>query len=61
MHGSEIIWIEQFLFRNVSVYTYAHVMTINEQKGCRFEGEQKGIYKKALREEREGRNAAIIS
>lgn len=32
MHGSEIIWNEQFIFRNVSVYTYAHVMTINEKK-----------------------------
>ena len=32
MHGSKIRWTEQFLFRNISVYTYAHVMTINEKK-----------------------------
>lgn len=63
MHGSEIIWTEQFIFRNVSAYTYAYVMTINEKKGCGFEGEREGIYKKAFREEREGRKCSnyIIS
>lgn len=32
-----------------------------KKKGCVFEGEWEGICKKAFREEREGRNVAIIS
>lgn len=57
IHTSNIIQTEQVIFRDISEY----IIIISEKRGHKFEREQGKIHGSIWREEREGKNIAIIS
>ena len=56
IHTRNIIQTEQFIFRNMYVYTYMRIIATNEKRDHKLERENAGVYKWVWREKREGRN-----
>lgn len=51
---------EQVGYRDIYAHIHMHVATINEKSSHEFEREQGTVYGRDRKEEREGRNDAII-
>lgn len=58
----DIILTGQVLFRSICAYsyTYMHVTAISGKVGREFKEEERVLYRRVWREEREGGNIAII-
>lgn len=60
MYVNGIVQNEFLMSGNICVYTYTHVATMKRNRGHEFAREQGRSYSGVWREDREGRNYAII-